>query len=68
MLVEPRIQEEQFGLRPGCGALDQLYNLARELDRAWEFAQHVHMSFVDLEKAYDHVPQSVWRGHSGSMG
>lgn len=24
---------------------------------AWEFAEPVHMCFVDLQKAYDHVPQ-----------
>ncbi|MEQ2162689.1 hypothetical protein GOODEAATRI_022379 [Goodea atripinnis] len=28
-IVGPRIQEEQCGFRPGCGTLDQLYNLSR---------------------------------------
>ena len=33
----------------------------RVQERAWEFAQPVHMCFVDLEKGYDHVTQGdLW--------
>ncbi|KAI3372277.1 hypothetical protein L3Q82_022782 [Scortum barcoo] len=49
-------QEEQCGFRPGRGTLDQLYTLHRVLEGLWEFAQPVHMCFVDLEKVFDHVP------------
>ncbi|KAK3518362.1 hypothetical protein QTP86_018292, partial [Hemibagrus guttatus] len=54
-LVEPQIQEEQCGFRPSRGTLDQLYTLHRLLEGSWEFAQPVHMCFVDLVNAFDRV-------------
>ncbi|TWW71602.1 hypothetical protein D4764_16G0000990, partial [Takifugu flavidus] len=68
-IVELRIQEEQCGFRPGRGIVDQLYTHSRVLEGAWEFAQPVHMCFVDLEKAFNRVPRGVLReyGVSGSL-
>ncbi|KAK3521248.1 hypothetical protein QTP70_001543 [Hemibagrus guttatus] len=58
--VKPRIQEEQqCSFRHSCGTLDQLYTLHRVLKGSWEFAQSVHMCFVDLEKAFDCVPCGI---------
>ncbi|KAI3355820.1 hypothetical protein L3Q82_004382 [Scortum barcoo] len=44
-----------LSFRPGRGTVDQLYTLRRVLEGLWEFAQPVHMCFVDLEKAFDTV-------------
>ena len=55
-IVEPQIEEEECGFRPGHGMTDQLFTLSRILEGAWEYAYPVYMCFVDLEKAYDWVP------------
>lgn len=47
---------------PGCGTLEQLYTLTRVLEGSWEFVRPVHMCFVDLEKAFDHVPRDILWG------
>ncbi|TWW61017.1 hypothetical protein D4764_05G0011070 [Takifugu flavidus] len=60
--VEPRIQEEQCGFLPGRVTVDQLHTLSRVFEGAWEFAQPVHMCFVDLENPFDCVPRGVLWG------
>ncbi|KAK7939828.1 hypothetical protein WMY93_003154 [Mugilogobius chulae] len=60
--VEPGIKEEQCAFRPGHGTLDQLCTLHELLQDSWEFAQPVHMCFVDLVKVFNHVPPGVLWG------
>lgn len=47
------------GFHPGWKYVDHLYTLSRVVEGAWEFAQPVHSSFVDLRRACNLVPQWV---------
>ena len=66
-IVEPQIQEEQYGFHSGCGTTNQLFTIAVWLGCSCEFAPPIYMCFVDLEKADDRVPWRVLWGHCGSM-
>ena len=60
--VDQKIQDEQCGFRRGRGTTDQLFILQQIAEKAWEYAQPVYISFVDLEKAYDRVDRRLmWR-------
>ena len=51
--------------------MDQLYTLSRVIEVAYEFAQPVHMCYVDLEKAFDCIPLKIlWEvplGYGGPL-
>lgn len=57
-------EEEQCDFCPRHGTVDQLFTLARILERAWEIDYPVYM----LEKAYDRVPQGVLLGAQQENG
>ena len=58
-IVEPRIEEEQCGFRPGLGINGPALYYDRGLGGSMGYNLPVHMCFVDLEKMYDRVPQDV---------
>ncbi|TWW75401.1 hypothetical protein D4764_13G0000630 [Takifugu flavidus] len=51
VIVEPLIEDEECGFRPGRGTTDQLFTLAGVLGGSWEFVQPVHMCFVDFNQS-----------------
>lgn len=48
--------------------VDQLFTFSGLLDAAWEFAVVVYTCFVDVEKAYERVPQVVLWGTQWEFG
>jgi len=40
--------------------VDQFFTLGSLLEGSWEFAQPVHMCFVDVEKVFDRVPLGLF--------
>ena len=60
-IIEPKIQDTQCGFGLGRGTTDQLFTLRQVFEKAWEFAKPVYTAFIDLEKAYERVPQDLLR-------
>ena len=41
--------------------MDLIFALQQVFEKSWEYAEEVYTCFVDLEKAYDHVPRDkLW--------
>ncbi|PWA20556.1 hypothetical protein CCH79_00019962 [Gambusia affinis] len=60
-IVEPRIQEEQCGFRPGRGTLDQLYTLSRVLEGSGSSPNQSTCVLWTWRKAFDRVPRgALW--------
>ena len=53
------INDSQFGFIPGRGTTDAIF-VVRQLQEKYLAAnKRLYMAFVDLEKAFDRVPQKV---------
>ena len=59
---ETSIGAEQFGFMLGRSTMDAVFSLRVIMEKYREGQKGLHVVFIDLEKAYDQVPQQeVWR-------
>ena len=61
------IDNSQFGFVPGRGTTDAIF-VVRHLREYLAASKRLYMAFVDLEKAFDGVPQKVTRWALRKLG
>ena len=61
------IDDSQFGFVPGRGTTDAIF-VVRQLRKYLAANKRLYMAFVDLEKAFDGVPQKVIRWALRKLG
>lgn len=55
------ISEDQSGFIPGRSCIDNLFTLQQIVEKKISTGEEIHLAFIDLEKAYDSIPQSkLW--------
>ena len=56
------VDDSQFGFVPGRGTTDAIFVVRQLQEKYQPVNKRLYMAFVDLEKAFDRVPQKViWR-------
>lgn len=60
-------EEEQSGFRAGRSCTDNIFVLKQIIEKKTARNQEVHITFIDLQKAYDNVPiTKLWEVLQGS--
>jgi hypothetical protein len=59
--IETKLNEQNYGFREGRGTVDLIFSIRQIMEKRWEEGRKMFMVFLDLEKAYDHLPrEKVW--------
>ena len=57
-----KIRESQFGFMPDRSTTDAIFILKETIEKHREGQKNIRVTFIDLEKAYDHKSrEEIWR-------
>ena len=60
-LAEDELPESQCGFRKGRSCADMIFMVRQLVEKSWEHAAKLFVTFIDLKKAYDSVPRhALW--------
>ena len=61
-MTERLTDDEQGSFIPGRGCIDQIFNLEKKGEKAWEKKHNVYVGFTDLENVFDKVKrEAIWQ-------